>query len=122
MKSPQPWRQLNRRELPNESSTAPETPMCACVRFRPLAHLVNTAGRAPCTFPRYNRYIRKGFAAARSMLARDAHDFMTRTALRSLAIAIAAGVGGLLIHLAVSNGLKPVWLGRMATLPVAILF
>src|SRR5688500_16750635 len=46
---------------------------------------------------------------------------MKRPAVRPLTIALAAGVGGFLLQLAAFGGFSQVWLGRLITLPVAIL-
>jgi signal transduction histidine kinase/DNA-binding response OmpR family regulator len=47
---------------------------------------------------------------------------MTRTTLRSGAIAIAAGLAGYGLQLIAINSVQQIWPGRMLTLPVAILF
>src|SRR5688500_19759700 len=46
---------------------------------------------------------------------------MRRLAVRPLTIAFAAGVGGFLLQWAAFGGFSQVWVGRMVTLPVAIL-
>src|SRR5687767_1014455 len=46
---------------------------------------------------------------------------MIRLGRRPLAIALAAGAGGFFLHWAAFGGLGHLWLGRLVTLPVAIL-
>ena len=46
---------------------------------------------------------------------------MKRLGVRPLTIAFAAGVGGFLLQWVAFGGFSQVWVGRMVTLPVAIL-
>src|SRR5213083_3443715 len=64
----------------------------------------------------------KGAHRCGTVVEPPSHPFMKSLVLRRLGIAVVCGVAGLIINSVALTAVAPLMLGRLVTLPVAILF